>query len=170
MSAVVAREDYAAHRLLGLELDGGWRVVEKVVRPPDATGENFSVGYVVERDGERAHLKALDFSFAFTQTDFTRVIEDMTAAFNFERDILGRCALSRMDRVVLALAHGQVIVEGAPGIPQVSYLIFEKADAMFEGSSGAASTRLTRNGSYGCSTTRLSASRKCTGAGWPIKI
>jgi len=127
MNAVLQPEDSAAHLLLGRELDDGWRVVEKIERPPDATGSNFSVGYVVERDGQRAFLKALDFSFALSQDDFTRALQWMTEEFNFERDILDTCRVHRMDRVVLALGHGQLMIEQAR-IPQVSYLIFEEAD------------------------------------------
>lgn len=119
-------EDSSAHRLLGLELDGGWRVVHKVERAPDATGSNFAVGYIVERDGRSAFLKALDFSKAFALPDFTRALEIMTTQFNFEREMLERCAAGRMDRIVLALGHGQVSVEGS--VIPVSYLIFERAD------------------------------------------
>lgn len=127
MSAAVRQEDSAAHSLLGRELEGGWRVVEKLERAPDATGSNFSVGYIVERDGQRAFLKALDYSRALNEPDFTRVLQGMTEAFNFERDILDRCRAGRMDRIVLALAHGELMIETAR-IPQVSYLIFEEAD------------------------------------------
>jgi serine/threonine protein kinase len=118
----------AAHLLLGRELAEGWHVVEKLERPPDATGSRFSVGYVVQRDGTRAFLKALDYSFAFASGDAARVLEAMTSAYNFEVDILERCAASRMDRIVTVLGHGEVVVEEAAGVPNVSYLIFELAD------------------------------------------
>jgi len=118
----------AAHSLLGRELPEGWQVVEKVERPPDATGSRFSVGYIVQRDGTRAFLKALDYSFAFASGDAARVLEAMTSAYNFEVDVLERCAASRMNRVVTVLGHGEVVVEGADGVPNVSYLIFELAE------------------------------------------
>jgi eukaryotic-like serine/threonine-protein kinase len=128
MAAAPQPDDVAAHRLLGLNLEDGWTVVEKVEKSVDATGSNFSVGYIVEKDGSRAFLKALDYSSAFESDDFARVIERMTQEFNFERDILRRCAEGRMDRVVLALGNGQITVPNAPAPAQVSYLIFELAD------------------------------------------
>lgn len=129
MSAAAAPQpdNSAAHQLVGLGLADGWSVVEKIQKAPDATGSHFSVGYIVERDGQRAFLKALDFSYVLQLPDFTRAMQGATEEFNFERDILETCRVHRMDRVVLALGHGNLMIQGAP-IPQVSYLIFEKAD------------------------------------------
>lgn len=118
----------AAHMLEGMDLHGGWRVLEKIARAPDATGSNFSVGYIVTRNGEHAYLKALDYSFAFESGNAAQVLESMTAAYNFEVEILDRCATSRMDRVVRALDRGEIVVDGAEGFGNVSYLIFERAD------------------------------------------
>ena len=42
-----------AHRLEGLVLTGGWRVVSKCEKSPGATGGKYSVCYRVERDGRR---------------------------------------------------------------------------------------------------------------------
>ena len=118
----------AAHMLEGRELPGGWQVVEKIERGPDATGGYFSVGYIVVRDGGRGYLKALDYSIAFESGDAARVLEWMTSSYNFEADLLDDCAASRMDRVVRALDRGEISVEGAENVPNVSYLIFEEAD------------------------------------------
>src|SRR5579885_3546724 len=101
-------EDSPAHSLLGLELDRGWHVVRKVERAADATGSNFAVGYVVENGGQTAFLKALDFSSVFKRDNFMLALEELTTAFNFEREILERCAAGRMDRIVRVLGHGDV--------------------------------------------------------------
>jgi serine/threonine protein kinase len=114
-----------AQSLLGLELDGDWTVVEKMARLPQATGGHFSVSYVVESsDGTKAFLKALDYSAAIQQPDVPRALQNMTTAFNHERDLLYKCAA--MSRVVTALADGEVR-DAAWAIP-VNYLIFEWAD------------------------------------------
>jgi len=119
----------AAHMLKGTQLEGGWVVLEKLTRPRDSTGSNFSVGYIVERNGERAFLKALDYSFAFELVGNTAfVLETMTRDYVFESQILERCAASRMDRIVRALATGEVVVAEAADVKNVSYLIFELAD------------------------------------------
>ena len=120
---------YAA-QLLGLELPGDWRVVHHFTREADATGANFSEGYLVEaKNGSRAFLKALDFSRAFSsQTDFTRLLQAMTAAYNFERDLLVRCRERRLDKIVLAVDDGEVLVDPAVSFSRVPYIIFELAD------------------------------------------
>lgn len=125
---MVDRDQYAASLLLGRELDGGWKVIEQMPRADEATGGHFSIGYVVERDGRRGFLKALDFSNMFDEHEPTVVLQAMTGAFNFERDVLQRCADHSMDRIVLAIDSGSTRVEGAPGIELVSYLIFEEAE------------------------------------------
>src|SRR6185437_7605631 len=102
-----------AELLAGLSLDGGWKVTERITAGPDATGGVFSVSYIVESaHSGRAFLKALDFS----------------KAFNFERDILQKCADRRMDRVVRAIGDGNVRTTATSGGGVVQYLIFELAD------------------------------------------
>jgi hypothetical protein len=82
-----------AEKLLGLDLDGGWKVVEAVERSPESTGGNFSRGYLVERaDGTRGYLKALDLLRAMGEDDPAAVLQAMTEAFNFERRICERCS------------------------------------------------------------------------------
>lgn len=112
-----------AEQLLGLELSAGWAVIERAPISPGRTGGHFSQGYIVEsRSGQRAFLKALDFSKAMTEADPARALQPLIDAFNFERDVLNRC--KGLDRVVRALADGSVQVADYP----VQYLIFELAN------------------------------------------
>lgn len=116
-----------AHELVGQVVNGNWRVIEKVVRPEDATGGNFSVGYIIEnREGNKAFLKALDFSAALKAPDPARVFQALTEAFNFERDILATCREKRLSRVVTALDEGRIELPG--GTYPVQFLIFDLAD------------------------------------------
>ena len=124
--AATDRSHVAAHMLEGRELPSGWRVLTKIERGPDATGGHFSVGYIVERNGVRGYLKALDYSLAFESNDSAQVLEWMTSAYNFEASLLAGCA--HMDKVVRALDRGEITVEGADGVPNVAYLIFEEAE------------------------------------------
>jgi serine/threonine protein kinase len=118
----------AAENLVGQQLDGGWTVKEKIVTEPDATGGNFSIGYVVStEDGVPGFLKALDFSKAFSNLDPVTSLRIMTSAFEYERDILEKCRTARMSRIVRVLDSGTVVIDGF-AIPQVPYLIFEWAD------------------------------------------
>jgi serine/threonine protein kinase len=116
----------AAAALLGLKLPYDWQVTEKLKAAPGATGGNFSVGYIVEKDGRRAFLKALDYSRALRSSDPARALQALTEAYNFERDILAKCR--GMSRVVTAIADGSVTVN-ISGTPEVvQYLILERAD------------------------------------------
>jgi hypothetical protein len=56
----------SASQLLGKKLDGGWIVIESLKRDPKSTGGHFSKCYLVEdTNGQKAFLKALDYSIAF---------------------------------------------------------------------------------------------------------
>lgn len=119
----------AAERLSGLSLDGGWIVQEALPRPVGTTGGMFSVGYrVIDSQGGRAFLKALDYSAALASPDPARELQALTSAYNFERDLLRQCRDKRMTRIVRVVADGSVTV-GANAADRVQYLIFELAEA-----------------------------------------
>src|SRR5947209_9015187 len=78
-----------AERLDGRHLPNGWTVLTQINPKPGATGGFFSVGYRAKHDsGQEAFLKAIDFSEAFASADPVRKLEELTATFNFERDLL----------------------------------------------------------------------------------
>jgi serine/threonine protein kinase len=105
----------------------GWKIESKVSQQPGATGGRFSVGYLVSSpSGQRAFLKALDFSDALSSEDPAAELEALTSAYNFERDVLRRCRDRRMSRVIRVIADGSVRVGLEP--PEiVQFLIFELA-------------------------------------------
>jgi eukaryotic-like serine/threonine-protein kinase len=128
-----------AHHLVGRELDGGWKVVERIVMQPGKTGGNFSVGYRVERaDGQGAFLKALDYSVAFRHKDIAQILQRMTESYNFERRMLDECESRGMSRVVRALGAGEIEDEQFTHV--VNYLIFEPADDDVRGALDAMAT------------------------------
>jgi serine/threonine protein kinase len=116
----------SAELLLGVELQGGWTVVEKLEPPKGATGGNFSTGYIVQSTGgNKAFLKAIDFSRALRSPDPARALQALTAAFNFERDVLAKCKARQLDRVAVALEDGTTTASDGGA---VQYLIFDLAD------------------------------------------
>ena len=115
-----------AHKLGGLTLDGGWKVGE-MHRPEDATGGKYSVCYFVERNGEKAFLKALDFSKAADSPDLPTALQALVEAYNFERSVLQTCLQRKMDRVVTPLQDGSVKIDDSM-FGTVSYLILEWAE------------------------------------------
>lgn len=121
--------DAPARRMVGLKLDGGWTVVREIVRTPDQTGGTFSVSYEVKKDdGQRAFLKALDYSRALTTPNPPSALNALTEAFIFEREVLQLCTNRHMDRVIKAIAFGEVVVDHESPIGRVQYLIFEMAE------------------------------------------
>lgn len=119
-----------AECLIGLTLETGWRVLSVINKNPAGTGGHFSVGYIVDNPtGKRAFLKALDFSAAFQAHDFTRALQEMTTAYNFERDLLNKCKGKKMTRVSTPIAEGEVEVPANFGpLNKVCYLIFDIAE------------------------------------------
>lgn len=116
-----------ADSLEGMDLGNGWKVTEKITKGPYSTGGRFSVGYKVQNDGRHAYLKALDFSVASKAKDPARELQAMTEAYNFERDILDKCKLRRLNRVITPILDGSLTVQGFGDFSLVHYLIFEMA-------------------------------------------
>jgi serine/threonine protein kinase len=117
-----------ARRLLGMTLSGGWRVLREIQLGTGSTGATFSAGYIVERQGQSAYLKALDYSSATRPgRDTLMELQRMTTEYLFERDLVLRCAGKGFNRIVKGIDHGKVVV--APGLDgQVEYIIFELAE------------------------------------------
>ena len=118
-----------AKLLSGRTLDNGWQVKELIDRPITSTGGYFSTSYIVYSPrGEKAFLKAMDYQRALESSDPAKSLETMTAAFNFERNLLEKCKSNRLSRIVRVLDGGTIAA--TPGDPSsvVQYLIFELAD------------------------------------------
>ena len=118
--------------LKGKILEDGWTVEEIVPigrSTTDGTGGNFSVAYkVTGKNGEKAFLKALDYSRAMKNPNQSRILYAMTSAYLFECDVLERCNKRNLDRVVRALKTGTVFVDEPNDKGQVEYIIFELAE------------------------------------------
>jgi serine/threonine protein kinase len=129
-------ENLAAHNLLNLTLKTGWTVKEKIERKANHTGATFSVGYLVEKDGEICFLKAFDFGSFLSmaqpkngdeEIDVMDVVNDMTTAFRYERDLSRHCRDNHVTKVSFVRESGQQTVLGY-SITIVPYLIFDLAD------------------------------------------
>lgn len=127
--------------LAGTKLEGGWTVDSPFGwsfdeaglprRPPDdkGSGGNFSVGYVVKRGDQTAFLKAIDLSVALRAAsgDILNRLKRIIDTATFEQSLCAMCGERRMDRLVLALAAGEIVV--GPNLQdRVPYIIFELAD------------------------------------------
>jgi serine/threonine protein kinase len=116
--------------LQGEALRDGWTVVAPIPKHPAGTGGHFSACYTVKNvsTGQVAFLKAIDVGSALQSADPMRELQKLTAAFNFERDVLNKCRSHRMKRVLVPIADGShVVAASPPPINNVPYIIFELA-------------------------------------------
>ena len=129
-------DNNAAHSLLNLTLKKGWIVKEKPERDANQSGSTFSVGYIVEKDGETCFMKAFDFAGFLSiavpkngtdEIDVVDTINDMTNAFIYERDLSHHCKDKHVTKVSFVRESGQEYVQGF-SIPLVPYLIFDLAE------------------------------------------
>ena len=120
----------AAARLLGLTLDDGWMVFDRVTLPAKSTGGTFSHSYLARKANRIGFVKAFDFSSAFEPAANTiEMLNRFTSSYEHERDVLELCRGRRMSQVVVAIGSGQVSVPGmSPMEGRVYYLVFEKAE------------------------------------------
>lgn len=85
--------------------------------------------YQVENaEGHAAFLKAIDLTAARSFPDVFRALEGILRAYNYERDLVRRCASAKTDRIVTIWDSGQVEIEPGNPFSLVPYLIFEMAD------------------------------------------
>ncbi|MCU0453446.1 MAG: protein kinase [Bacteroidetes bacterium] len=122
----------AAENLQGLVLESGWKVLERIERPPGSTGAFFSVCYKVEKEGQICFLKAFNFARFLMLTDgsgkpVVDVISDMLDAYKYERDLSRLCAGKHVTKILLVKDAGEQNVTGYP-ITVVPYLVFDLAD------------------------------------------
>ena len=121
--------------LEGVELDGSrrpgkWHVTQRIARDPRSTGGTFSVGYrVVHDDGTEGYLKATDTSFLWQgdNSDPLAVMGQVIQEQTFERDILEVCRGNNMDRIVVALDHGEFDTDEGGVRNYVFFIVFEMA-------------------------------------------
>lgn len=126
-----ACETLAGMTFRGERKEGFWKITEKVLRAPDGSGGNFSVGYLaVHEDGTEAFVKATDIGLLTRGASLT-ILERMhiaAAEQKFERAVLEVCRGNNLDRIVHAIDHAEFEIVH-DGIRDVVFLIlFERAD------------------------------------------
>lgn len=104
----------------------GWLVVEELGTFPGASGGNFSTGYIVEKDGVRAYMKAMDLHSVVPHG--ISAIAATASQFSFEKDILEFCTKENLSGVVRLLEAGELANQSAHPFDIIYYMVFEKAD------------------------------------------
>lgn len=99
-----------AEKLEGLTLKSGWAIGQLLLKPKGATGGTFGVSYLASRDGEPAFVKAVDFRRAFGEANFIEVLNALTSAVLWERDLMKFCKEEAMSRVVTLLDYEDLVL------------------------------------------------------------
>lgn len=128
---MVLKSDNAAESLVGKDLKNGWVVIEKIEPKVGSTGGFFSFCYIVERNEQRAFLKALNFQAffqLFPNRSIVDILQEQTHAYQYEKDLLLRCKNNKLSKVSRIIDEGEEYLQGFT-IPNVPYLIFEMAES-----------------------------------------
>lgn len=111
-----------------------WRVLRLVSRGDNATGSNFSTGYVVsDQEGKEYYLKAVDlprviqFAPSYRESPVA-ALNEATKAFLYEARISDYCRSGGAHRVVCAVDHGELLLDPRRPMDLVPFLVFELAD------------------------------------------
>ena len=97
-------------------------------RSPQASGGAFSVPYYVRsRSGQRAFLKALDYTEGLSAAHPSRQLHERSAEFVFEKTLLTKCQSRGLFRIIGILDWGSILVEPGNLGSVVEYMIFELA-------------------------------------------
>ena len=115
--------------LTGHQLHSGWAIEGPRPQHSTATGADHSIAFTARhKDGRRAFVKILDPTpdTNLHVDDQLPELERRLAIFNYERDLLDKCLTRNIRRVVRALDHGSIELDGFP--ISVHYLMFELAE------------------------------------------
>jgi eukaryotic-like serine/threonine-protein kinase len=126
---------FAACNLVGKDIDG-WHVVRQLPKPDRSKGEsggNFSICYIVERDGAEYFMKVLDYrkclleAIPLGQTR-SKVIARNTTEFNYEKELSNFCKEKRVSKVILYIGAGELELSDFM-FGTVSYIVYEMANS-----------------------------------------
>lgn len=115
-----------AASLTGQTLPSGWKLVQQLSKSPSGSGSNFCVGYVAERDGHKAFVKAIDFVKALNAVDPIAELAQLTSLATFEREAMELCEAQNLSRLIRLLSFEYVNLDPtANPLNQVYCLIME---------------------------------------------
>lgn len=115
-----------AATLTGQTLPSGWKLVQQLSKLPNGSGSNFCIGYVAERDGRKAFVKAIDFVKALNAMDPIAELAQLTSLATFEREAMELCEAQNLTRLIRLLSFEYVNLDPTRNpLNQVYCLIME---------------------------------------------
>ncbi|MBI4291296.1 MAG: hypothetical protein HY661_07455 [Betaproteobacteria bacterium] len=116
--------------LIGTTLPTGWTLEGEIPPYEGRTGATFCVGYIANRNGERAFIKVIDLmNAAHNRTNLVESLHEATSEILAERAVLALCHDKKMTRIIRLIDHGEYEVPAFAGDPlgRVHYFVFELA-------------------------------------------
>lgn len=125
---------FAVCNLTGKSING-WEVINQLPEPDRSKGEtggNFSICYIVKKNGIECFMKVLDYRNCMTRPlrpHETRisVIEKATREFKYEMALSEHCNKHRVKNIITYVDGGECELTDFM-FPTVTYIIYEKAD------------------------------------------
>lgn len=125
---------FAACNLEGQTINN-WYIKEKLPKADRSKGEsggNFSICYIVNKDGRDFFMKVLNYQMIITKPLPTGVsrseyMETALKEFNYEKNLSKYCKDKRISKVVLYEDCGEIELSNFI-FPTVSYIIYEMAN------------------------------------------
>ncbi len=125
-TAATGTQPSPAAALTGQTLPSGWRLVQQLSKSPGGSGSNFCVGYVAERNGQKAFVKAIDFVKALNAADPIAELAQLTSLATFEREAMELCEAQNLSRLIRLLSFEYVNLDPSKNpLNQVYCLIME---------------------------------------------
>lgn len=122
----VAAPPSPAAALTGQTLPSGWKLTRQLSKSPGGSGSNFCVGYIAERDGHKAFVKAIDFVKALNAADPIAELAMLTSLATFEREAMELCETQNLSRLIRLFSSEYVNLDPAKNpLNQVYCLIME---------------------------------------------
>lgn len=118
-----------AYQLTGTTLSSGWHILSRKDRLPGSTGGTFGVGYIAEKEGRKAFVKAFDFVKAINANDPIKELARLTAEADFEHDALATCDQHRMSKIIRLLGYETISINGSPDpLQRVTCIVMEHGE------------------------------------------
>ena len=124
--AATATQPSPAAMLTGQTLPSGWKLVQQLSKSPGGSGSNFCVGYIAERNGNKAFVKAIDFVKALNAADPIAELAKLTSLATFEREAMELCEAQNLSRLIRLFSFEYVNLDSTKNpLNQVYCLIME---------------------------------------------
>lgn len=126
VTAATGTQPSPAAAITGQTLPSGWKLVQQLSKSPGGSGSNFCVGYVAERDGQKAFVKAIDFVKALNAADPIAELAQLTSLATFEREAMELCEAQNLSRLIRLLSFEYVNFDPTKNpLSQVYCLVME---------------------------------------------